>query len=121
MATAWWQKLRQPQSRQNILRTAEATFGFRTSHSQPAGWCVQTETAPVRVGLVASAKVLPALMTGYTYDFAEERRIPRGTERLALLQKWATVASRAESSVNNRGPSTSQPTAFAAAATAFNP
>jgi hypothetical protein len=75
------------------LKTAEADFHFRTSHSPVPGWCVQMETTPVKVGLVATARVLPALMTGYTYDFAEaDRRIARGVERLELLRQWASVA-----------------------------
>jgi hypothetical protein len=93
MAMTWWQRLKrkpQPTDSQSLPIRPRLLPQFEYWDIPPNVWRVRTETTPVKIGLVATAKVLPALMTGYTYDFAEAetRRVPRGAERLALLKKW---------------------------------
>jgi hypothetical protein len=97
MAITWWQRLKrksQPTISDRRPAPPASTTQFEYWDLPPNEWRVRTETAPVKIGLVATAKVLPAIMTGYTYDFADSERpqILRGTGRLALLNKWASVA-----------------------------
>lgn len=94
MARPWWQRLKRTNSQNPI---PESQFpgriwdlGFEISDSAKAGWWLRAESKPVRVGLVAAATALPALLRAWTFNTPEaiEAPVPRGDDRLALLCEW---------------------------------
>jgi hypothetical protein len=94
MARPWWQRLLKPK-RQNPDPTSHPNGrvwdrGFEVSDFVAGGWWLRAESKPVRVGLVAAAKAVPALLTAWTFHTPPlpEPPMPRGAERLALLCEW---------------------------------
>ena len=65
-------------------------FGFRISGFEFSGWWLRAESKPVRVGLIAAAKPVPALLIAWTFHtpVPYEPPLPRGETRLALLCRW---------------------------------
>ena len=90
MALSWWQRLRRSKSPVPNPQSTSPDFGFRISDRPPAGWWLRAESRPVRAGIMAAAKALPALLTAWTHSIPEpeEEPLPRGEERLALLCEW---------------------------------
>jgi len=92
MAGTWWQRLKR-----SLEKPAAAEFRFRIADAVAGGWWLRAESKPVRVGLKAAATPVPALMTAWTFHTPPppEPPLPRGAERLALLQEWGRVFAAA--------------------------
>jgi hypothetical protein len=90
MAFGWWQRLRQ------AVRPTAPNFAFDDRGApgvvawRSSGWWVRAESRPVRAGIAAAAKPVPAMMTAWTFNTPPlpepaEPPLIRGDERLALL------------------------------------
>ncbi|HEY1380095.1 MAG TPA: hypothetical protein VGF55_25045 [Gemmataceae bacterium] len=102
MAVTWWQKLRR-----RVTKVGEQLAGplFAFDDRGPgvtawrsAGWWLRAESRPVRAGIAAAAKPVPALLTAWTFPAPPvpepvEEPLPRGDERIALLREWASACA----------------------------
>jgi hypothetical protein len=98
MARPWWQRLLrkpaplQPPAADRPLFEFDDRGAPGATSWRSAGWWLRAESKPVRAGIVAAAKAVPALLTAWTFNTPEmepvEVPLPRGDERLALLCEW---------------------------------
>jgi hypothetical protein len=96
MARPWWQRLARKTDPPPIPATDRPLFEFDdrgVPGGEPwrsGGWWLRAESKPVRVGLIAAAKAVPALLTAWTFNTPPpvEIPVPRGNERLAMLCEW---------------------------------
>jgi hypothetical protein len=94
MKQPWWQRLTnaKPQTPKpkSHPRGRAWDLGFEVCDYASGGWWLQAESKPVKVGLIAAARPVPALLTAWTFNspMPLERPLPRGADRLALLHKW---------------------------------
>jgi hypothetical protein len=96
MAQSWWQRLLKKPSPIQPPAADRPLFEFDDRGApgeqswRSAGWWLRAESKPVRVGIVAAAKAVPAMLTAWTFNTPEpvEEPLPRGEHRLALLCEW---------------------------------
>ncbi len=98
MARPWWQQLVRKPASMLPPPSDRPLFEFDdrgTPDGPPwraTGWWLRAESKPVRAGIVAAAKAVPALLTAWTFHTPQlapvDRPLPRGDDRLALLCEW---------------------------------
>ena len=96
MARPWWQRLLRPKLQIPIPKSQIPhriwDLGFEIWDFASSGWWVRAESKPVRAGIAAAAKPVPALLTAWTFHATppDPAEVPlvRGDERLAALCEW---------------------------------